>query len=65
MHVSRLGPIHPPREDDPAPRRGGHLSTLAFVLCALLAMAGTILLSERGRGLALQCAEAPATCAAP
>lgn len=63
MHVSPR-PIRP-FEDDPAPvRQGGRLPTLAFIVYALLAMTGTILLSVH-EGSALQCGEDPAACGEP
>ena len=62
MHVSPR-PIRPP-EDDSAPSRGGPRPVLAFILCALLAMAGTLLLARHG-GTAFQCGEDPAACNTP
>ena len=62
MHVSPR-PIRPP-EDGPVPPRGGPGPVLAFVLYALLAMAGTLLLAWHG-GAAFQCGEDPAACNAP
>ena len=62
MHVSPR-PIRPPR-DDPAPPKGGRRPVLAFVLYALLAMAGTLLLARHG-GPAFHCGEDPAACGTP
>ena len=62
MHVSPH-PIRPPGHH-PAPPRGGLRPVLAFVLYALLAIAGTLLL-VRHEGAAFQCGEDPAACNMP
>ena len=62
MHVSSRSIRRP--EDDPASPGGGPRPVLAFVLYALLAMAGTLLLARHG-GAAFQCGEDPAACGTP
>lgn len=62
MYVSSR-PIRPPQHD-PAPSQGGLRPVLAFVLYALLAVAGTLLLA-RHDGAAFQCGEDPAACGVP
>ncbi len=59
MHISPR-PVRPEAED-PAPDRRGRFAVLAFILCALLAMAGTILLAKY-TGIVAQCGEIPAAC---
>ena len=62
MHISPR-PIRPFAEDPPPDRRGRFV-ILAFILYALLAMAGTILLA-RHTGTVAQCADILPACGLP